>query len=83
MQTETIIEAIAVLKTAEITEEERLAIVKAIGTMQSPLVDAVENLKSEFRSLRKQMYWLFGTLAVAVLSLPDQALLELLKAAFK
>ena len=83
MQTETIIEAVVVLKNAEISEEERLAIVKAIGTMQSPVLLAMEDLKREFKSFRRQMYWLFGALALAVLSLPDQALLQLLKAVFK
>lgn len=76
MQTETIIEAIAVLKNAEISEEERLAIVKAMGSIQSPVL-------MEIKSLRRQLYWLVGTMTVAVLSLPDQFLLDLLKAAMK
>ncbi len=76
MQTETIIEAITVLKKAEVSEKERLAIVKAMGTMQSPVL-------MEIKSLRRQLYWLLGTMTVAVLSLPDQFLLDLLKAAFK
>ena len=58
MQTEPIIEAVVVLKNADISEEERLAIVKAIGTMQSPLLDAVEKLDSRLRHLTVAVYGL-------------------------
>ncbi|MXX17568.1 MAG: hypothetical protein F4Z52_10340 [Gammaproteobacteria bacterium] len=55
MQTEPIIEAVVVLKNADISEEERLAIVKAIGTMQSPLLDAIEKLESRMDARLRNM----------------------------
>ena len=47
------------MKNADISEEERLAIVKVIGTIQSPFLDAVEKLDARLRHLTIVIYGLF------------------------
>ncbi len=55
MQTEPITKALQTLDKAGVGEEQRMATVKAIAEMQSPLLEAIEKMGSEVESRFEKM----------------------------